>query len=106
MSKGSLQDVLSNNKNDLTWKRRVSIALDALSGLEYLHSKKQIHKNIKSSNVLISSDWKACISDIEMNMISRTYGDARNLFYTAPEEFQLSISLNFGIFNLMLINNQ
>jgi pto-interacting protein 1 len=46
--------------------QRVRIAIDAAKGLEYLHEKVQpsiVHRDIRSSNVLLFEDYKAKIAD-------------------------------------------
>ncbi|KAM0037881.1 putative protein kinase RLK-Pelle-LRR-IX family [Helianthus debilis subsp. tardiflorus] len=50
----------------LSWKRRLSIALDVARGMEYLHSldhQSFIHWDLKSSNILLSDDFRAKVSD-------------------------------------------
>jgi serine/threonine protein kinase len=41
---------------DLSWKLRVQIATDCLCALSYLHSKKLMHRDIKSKNVCVFCD--------------------------------------------------
>lgn len=50
----------------LTWKTRLSIALDVARGLEYLHHlahRSFIHRDLKSSNILLTDDFRAKVSD-------------------------------------------
>ncbi|GJV53125.1 probable receptor-like protein kinase [Tanacetum coccineum] len=50
----------------LTWHRRVKVALDIARGLEYLHERCNppvIHRDLKSSNILLDSNFNAKISD-------------------------------------------
>ncbi|GLT97722.1 hypothetical protein SLE2022_152710 [Rubroshorea leprosula] len=50
----------------LTWKQRVTIALDVARGVEYLHSLAQqsfIHRDLKSSNILLGDDMRAKVAD-------------------------------------------
>ncbi|CAA7404621.1 unnamed protein product [Spirodela intermedia] len=74
---GSLHDVLHGRKGvqgsqpgpALDWMQRVRIAVDAARGLEYLHEKAQpavIHRDIRSSNVLLFEDFKAKIADFNL----------------------------------------
>ncbi|KAJ6815010.1 pto-interacting protein 1-like isoform X2 [Iris pallida] len=75
---GSLHDVLHGRKGVkeaqpgpvLTWAQRVKIALGAAKGLEYLHEKAQphiIHRDIKSSNVLLFDDYVAKVADFDLS---------------------------------------
>ncbi|KAH1089521.1 hypothetical protein J1N35_016778 [Gossypium stocksii] len=75
---GSLHDVLHGRKGVqgaqpgpvLDWMQRVRIAVDAARGLEYLHEKVQpsiIHRDIRSSNVLLFDDFKAKIADFNLS---------------------------------------
>lgn len=50
----------------LSWKRRLNIALDVARGMEYLHSlahQSFIHRDLKSSNILLGDDFRAKVSD-------------------------------------------
>lgn len=54
----------------LSWAQRVKIAVGAAKGLEYLHEKANphiIHRDIKSSNVLIFDDDVAKIADFDLS---------------------------------------
>ncbi|XWS22330.1 hypothetical protein CRYUN_Cryun29cG0024600 [Craigia yunnanensis] len=55
-----------NGYAPLTWKQRVAIALDIARGVEYLHSLAQqsfIHRDLKSSNILLGNDMRAKVAD-------------------------------------------
>ncbi|KAJ7564298.1 hypothetical protein O6H91_02G011700 [Diphasiastrum complanatum] len=71
---GSLHDILHGRKGVkgaqpgpvLDWMQRVKIAVGAARGLEYLHEKVQppiIHRDIKSSNVLLFDDYTSKVAD-------------------------------------------
>ncbi|CAN8284608.1 unnamed protein product [Cochlearia groenlandica] len=75
---GSLHDILHGRKGvqgaqpgpTLEWMQRVRVAVDAAKGLEYLHEKVQppvIHRDIRSSNVLLFEDFKAKIADFNLS---------------------------------------
>ncbi|KAK2459185.1 Protein kinase superfamily protein [Trifolium repens] len=75
---GSLHDILHGRKGvqgaqpgpTLNWMQRVRIAVDAARGLEYLHEKVQpsiIHRDIRSSNVLIFEDYRAKVADFNLS---------------------------------------
>ncbi|XP_022934296.1 probable protein kinase At2g41970 isoform X1 [Cucurbita pepo subsp. pepo] len=74
---GSLHDILHGRKGVqgaepgpvLTWNQRVKIAYGAAKGLEYLHEKVQpsiVHRDIRSSNVLLFDDFLAKIADFNL----------------------------------------
>ncbi|RCV44433.1 hypothetical protein SETIT_9G373600v2 [Setaria italica] len=66
---GSLHDLLhlsDGNSRSLSWNSRVKIALGSARALEYLHetcSPSIIHKNFKSSNILLDDELNPHISD-------------------------------------------
>ncbi|XP_010525876.1 PREDICTED: PTI1-like tyrosine-protein kinase 3 isoform X3 [Tarenaya hassleriana] len=75
---GSLHDILHGRKGvqgaqpgpTLDWMQRVRIAVDAARGLDYLHEKFQppiIHRDIRSSNVLLFQGFKAKIGDFNLS---------------------------------------
>ncbi|XP_021894004.1 probable protein kinase At2g41970 [Carica papaya] len=74
---GSLHDVLHGRKGVqgaepgpvLSWNQRVKIAYGAAKGLEYLHEKVQppiVHRDVRSSNVLLFDDFMAKIADFNL----------------------------------------
>lgn len=70
MPQGALSKHLFHWRNldlePLSWKRRLSIALDVARGMEYLHTlahRSFIHRDLKSSNILLDDEYKAKVSD-------------------------------------------
>ncbi|XVE62380.1 hypothetical protein DITRI_Ditri06bG0113900 [Diplodiscus trichospermus] len=68
--KGSVSDWLHSNKLKtsftLSWKQRVQIAYDVADALNYLHSyinPPYIHKNLKSSNILLDVNFRAKVAN-------------------------------------------
>uniref|UniRef100_A0A803LXN5 non-specific serine/threonine protein kinase n=1 Tax=Chenopodium quinoa TaxID=63459 RepID=A0A803LXN5_CHEQI len=54
------------NLEPLSWKRRLVIALDVARGMEYLHTlahQSFIHRDLKSSNILLDDEFRAKVSD-------------------------------------------
>ncbi|GAV92112.1 LysM domain-containing protein/Pkinase_Tyr domain-containing protein [Cephalotus follicularis] len=69
---GSLSDWIYYNNSDgkiLNWTQRMQIALDVATGLNYLHSftnPPHVHKDIRSSAVLLDSDFRAKIANFAL----------------------------------------
>nr|XP_043629478.1 pollen receptor-like kinase 2 [Erigeron canadensis] len=61
------------DKDELTWARRLHICIGAARGLAYLHGsvgtqqQRVLHRDIKSSNILLDEDWNARISDLGLS---------------------------------------
>ncbi|PSS11192.1 Receptor-like protein kinase [Actinidia chinensis var. chinensis] len=95
MNNGSLETQLHgpSHGSALTWHRRMKIALDMARGLEYLHehcNPSVIHRDLKSSNVLLDSNFNAKISDFGLAITDGTQNKKNiklsgTLGYVAPE---------------------
>jgi len=67
-SKGSLDTYLKDT--DLSWTKRLKICINIAKGLKFLHEGDSgqdvvIHRDLKSSNILLNDDWKAKICGFE-----------------------------------------
>ncbi|XP_021811125.1 calcium/calmodulin-regulated receptor-like kinase 1 [Prunus avium] len=93
MSKGSLASHLYSEKHEpLSWDLRVLIALDVARGLEYLHDgavPPVIHRDIKSSNILLDQSMRARVADFGLSreeMVDKHAANIRGTFgYLDPE---------------------
>lgn len=75
----------------LSWTQRVKISIGAAKGLKYIHEKAEMHRNIKSSNILLFADYDAVkITDLRLSrpavdMTECISAVAETLGYQAPE---------------------
>ncbi|XP_039138942.1 LEAF RUST 10 DISEASE-RESISTANCE LOCUS RECEPTOR-LIKE PROTEIN KINASE-like 1.3 [Dioscorea cayenensis subsp. rotundata] len=100
-SRGSLEEILHGNEvktNTLNWAKRYKVAIGVAEALDYLHSggvtEPIIHRDIKSSNILLSDDFESKLSDfgfakLASSSTSHTVCDdvAGTFGYLAPEYF-------------------
>ncbi|XP_042517374.1 calcium/calmodulin-regulated receptor-like kinase 1 [Macadamia integrifolia] len=83
MSNGSLASHLYSSKYEpLCWDLRVCIALDVARGLEYLHdgaTPPVVHRDIKSSNILLDQSMKARVADFGLSREEMVIPHASNI---------------------------
>ncbi|KAI4350757.1 hypothetical protein L6164_005178 [Bauhinia variegata] len=81
MANGNLKNYLSDrNAHSLSWEMRLHIAIDAAQGLEYLHHGCEppiIHRDVKTSNILLSENLEAKIADFGLCKVFQN--DNRNV---------------------------
>ncbi|VAI44036.1 unnamed protein product [Triticum turgidum subsp. durum] len=81
MSEGDLQHKLrgrDHNDGCLTWRQRLHIVLESAQGLEYLHkacSPPFIHRDVKTSNILLDANLKAKVADFGLMKAFNQDGD-------------------------------
>uniref|UniRef100_A0A2N9EFZ7 non-specific serine/threonine protein kinase n=1 Tax=Fagus sylvatica TaxID=28930 RepID=A0A2N9EFZ7_FAGSY len=94
MSNGSLDSHLFKGKSLLTWVERYNIARGLASALLYLHEEWEqcvLHRDIKSSNVMLDSNLNAKLGDFGLARLvdhekgSQTTDLAGTMGYMAPE---------------------
>ncbi|RDX60453.1 L-type lectin-domain containing receptor kinase IX.1, partial [Mucuna pruriens] len=98
MQNGSLDSHLYRGKSILTWQMRYNIAMDLALAVLYLHEEwKQcvLHRDIKSSNVMLDSSFSAKLGDFGLARLvdhekgSQTTTLAGTMGYIAPEYFTI-----------------
>ncbi|XP_060673681.1 probable LRR receptor-like serine/threonine-protein kinase At4g29180 [Ziziphus jujuba] len=75
MANGNLQNRLSADTSKiLTWTDRLQIAIDAAQGLDYLHNgckPPTVHRDPKTSNILLDENLQAKIADFGLSRVFR-----------------------------------
>lgn len=115
---GSLYDFLHMSDDfskPLTWNTRVRIALGTARAVEYLHeicSPSLVHKNIKSSNILLDTDLNPRLSDYCLASFYQRASRNLGAGYNAPECTKPSAYThksdvyNFGVVMLELLTGR
>lgn len=98
LSKGNLEEnIHGRTKSVLRWERRFRIAVGIAEALNYLHNecpRPVIHRDVKSSNILLTDDFEPQLSDFGLAIWGPTkasfltHSDVVGTFgYLAPEYF-------------------
>ncbi|KAK4437643.1 Serine/threonine-protein kinase-like protein ACR4 [Sesamum alatum] len=126
MANGSLHQHLHSKNKELTdqldWVRRVTIAVQAARGIEYLHGyacPPVIHRDIKSSNILIDEEHNARVADFGLSLLGPANSSsplaelpAGTLGYLDPEYYRLhylttkSDVYSFGVLLLEILSGR
>jgi len=91
LERGSLSHILYNHDNHLNWEHKKNIAQDIATGMAYLHKNSIIHRDVKSSNMLVAADWKVKIADFGFSRVkadNQTMTQCGTVSWTAPEIFE------------------
>ncbi|XVF45538.1 hypothetical protein PTKIN_Ptkin02bG0214300 [Pterospermum kingtungense] len=125
-SKGSLEEILhgkNKEKHPLSWEVRYNMAVGIAEGLNYIHnehSRPVIHRDVKSSNILLSDAFEPKLSDFGLAIWGPTdttsyltQADVVGTFgYLAPEYFMYGKVSNkidvyaFGVVLLELLSGK
>ncbi|XP_019085759.1 PREDICTED: probable LRR receptor-like serine/threonine-protein kinase At1g07560 [Camelina sativa] len=124
MPSGDLKEHLSGKRGGsvLNWTTRLRIAADAALGLEYLHigcQPSMVHRDVKSTNILLGEQFSAKIADFGLSrsfqlgdeshvstVVAGTPGYLDPEYYRTGRLAEMSDVYSFGIVLLEIITNQ
>ncbi|XP_042055626.1 probable serine/threonine-protein kinase SIS8 [Salvia splendens] len=71
MNRGSLFKTLHRSNQVLDIRRRLRIALDVSTGMNYLHHRNPpiVHRDLKSSNLLVDKSWNVKVGDFGLSKL-------------------------------------
>ncbi|XP_069958395.1 serine/threonine-protein kinase 3 isoform X3 [Cherax quadricarinatus] len=90
---GSVSDIMRLRKKTLTEEEIATVIYDTLRGLEYLHLRRKIHRDIKAGNILLNTQGHAKLADFGVaGQLSDTMAKRNTVigtpFWMAPEVIQ------------------
>ncbi|KAK2989777.1 hypothetical protein RJ640_029931 [Escallonia rubra] len=64
ITNGTLYDHIHERRgSSMSWERRLKIAVEAAQAVTYLHSSDIVHRDIKSTNILVDDNYTAKVAD-------------------------------------------
>lgn len=115
---GSLHSLIHGSRSSqakpLHWTSCLKIAEDVAQGLAYIHqASRLVHGNIKSSNVLLGSDFEACLTDNCLSFLLESSEIKDDAAYRSPENMNSNRRLTpksdvyaFGVLLLELLSGK
>ncbi|KAK4473889.1 hypothetical protein MN116_003217 [Schistosoma mekongi] len=95
---GSVADVLEVHKKPLREDEIACIVQEVLTGLDYLHSEKRIHRDIKAANILLTDSGGVKIGDFgSASFVSPANSFVGTPFWIAPE---VILAMEQGIYDV------
>ncbi|XP_074288657.1 LEAF RUST 10 DISEASE-RESISTANCE LOCUS RECEPTOR-LIKE PROTEIN KINASE-like 1.2 [Silene latifolia] len=72
ISNGTVADHLHGKRSEsggLTWEIRMKIAIETASALSYLHTSEIVHRDVKTTNILLDSNFSVKVADFGLSRL-------------------------------------
>uniref|UniRef100_A0A8C1LKF0 Tyrosine-protein kinase n=1 Tax=Cyprinus carpio TaxID=7962 RepID=A0A8C1LKF0_CYPCA len=110
---GSLRDYLNKNRDRIDHKKLLHYASQICKGMEYLATKRYIHRDLATRNILVESEFKVKIGDFGLTKVlpqGKEYYKVKEpgespIFWYAPEsltESKFSVASDIWSFGVVL----
>jgi len=101
---GSISDLMTITKKTLTEVQIAMVIRDVLKGLNHLHEKQRIHRDIKAGNILLNDKCVAKLADFGVSGQSKDFTKHHTVigtpFWMAPEVIQEEYDKEADIWSL------
>jgi serine/threonine protein kinase len=89
MGRGSLQNLLDNESNKLSLRRKLGMSRQIASGMRRIHQHGMVHRDIRPDNILVNDDYIAKIGDMGIARVLDPTGQQTQLgcLQFMPPEF-------------------
>lgn len=93
MIRGSLRNILDNEKMQIDWMFRYSMISDIIEAMIFLHNSEiEFHGRLKSSNCVVDGRFMVKLTDYGLNLLHKQIVKEQDInlrayFWTAPGKF-------------------
>lgn len=95
-----LQRPLFSSPSKRSWNVLLRLCSDVAEGLDFLHQKKIVHRDVKTTNILVDADWRAKLCGFSFASHENSPVSAKKEYVYGTEEFmapEIAMGADFGV---------